>query len=501
MKKRTAFFTDNARKFFIFLTIAIIATVGAVTAINVFKSDDLESAINEYEDQDYLDAIVELNRLSQVSDYERSEKIYYYRCRSLNGLALKLEKKFEDELTSASLEKKGTADFNNSSKKISEKLSDINKKTGGDLALVYSRKKSRIASRGRFYEEFISKYKGSGLIEDLDFEEVQKTERTEPEKLLSSIVNFYTRYPNTNYIAQLARMIFDGLQKENLNVVDKKDQVWNIIISYVGRYPTSPETGKLYISDANNVNMRNSPGTDGKLVGKIARDEILIQLEKSMDTTQIGDRRDYWYRVSTLGGLKGWIFGKFLKPLDISKYKTEEAADKWTIEETFDEWEDSNTPKNWAHIQGSDRSAIGFASRSGKKTAVINSSRAGSAGLFVRHGTTRSFTISSRARLTGGGSLVILAYGMGNGLSFYVKLMPQTVESSGRTVPVKTGEWHTYTLKSEDGRFASLYIDGEMITTRIEASVIQELKQRGVYCLYSPKNEESTGEIEYIKIK
>ena len=309
MKKRTAFFTDNARKFFIFLAIAIIVTVGAVTALKIFKSDDLESAINEFEDQDYLDAIVELNRLSQVSDYERSEKIYYYRCRSLNGLALKLEKKYEDELASASLEKKGTADFNDSSKKIKEKLSDINKKTGGDLAIVYSRKKSRIASRGRFYEEFISKYKGSGLIEDLDFEEVQKTERTEPEKLLSSIVNFYSRYPNTNYIAQLARMIFDGLQKENLNVVDKKEQVWNIIISYVGRYPTSPETGKLYISDGNNVNMRNSPGIEGKLVGKIAKDEILIQLEKSMDTTQIGDRRDYWYRVSTLGGLKGWIFG------------------------------------------------------------------------------------------------------------------------------------------------------------------------------------------------
>ncbi|HOD14305.1 MAG TPA: SH3 domain-containing protein [Spirochaetota bacterium] len=483
------------------IIIAVAAVAITIAGYFIFSKDDLESAISEFEDGDYEEAIIRLNRLAKTADYDTGEKIYYYRCRAINGLATGLEDKYADELAEIASEKKDTEDYRETKKDLEGRLAVINRKTEGDLTLVPAMKKSRIVPRGKFYDEFAARYRGSSLIEDLQFEGIQNMGKTDPEKLVPAMINFYTRYPNTDYLSNMVRILFDGLQNGSLTATGNEEILWEMICAYVKRYPTSPETGKLHTCVGENVNMRNSPGVNGKLVGKIARDEILLQLEKSMDTSQVGDVRDYWYRVASLKGPRGWIFGKFLKPVDLSRIKeSTPVEEKWTMDEQFADWGDSHTPANWTHVPGSDTAGINFSMKGGKKFAEINSVKGAQTGLFSRYNATRAFTITSRARLAGGDALTVFAYVPGTE-AFYVRLTPGQVVVSGRTIPIATAEWHDYTLTSDDGRYASLIIDGETVSSRIEPLKNTHFITRGIYCLYSSKDENSKGEMEFIRAR
>jgi hypothetical protein len=430
------------------IIIAVCAIVLAIGGYFIFSKNDLEKAINEFEDSDYKDAIIMLNRLARTADYESGEKIYYYRCRAINGMASKLEEKFSDELAQIAQEKKKTDDFKETKKDIEEYLVDFNKKTGGDLVLVPAMKKSRIVPGGKFYDEFVSRYRGSSLIQDLQFEELQNLGKTDPDRLVSALINFYKKYPNTDYIANMVKILLDGLQSGSLTSSGNEEVLWDMIIVYAKRYPTSPETNKLYSCTGDNVNLRNSPGVGGKLVGKIAKDEILIQLEKSMDTTQVGDARDYWYRVASLKGPRGWIFGKFLAPIDLSKYKETTSDIKWSMVELFSDWSDSHTPVNWTHIPGGESAGINFTVKGDKKFAELSSSKDSASGLFSRYSASRSFSILSRARFIGGDAVTIFAYVPSGDAAFFVKLNADNVDACGRIIPLRTTDWHEYLLES-----------------------------------------------------
>jgi hypothetical protein len=486
---------------FLGIIIALLAIAFIIINFIVFSKKDLEKAIDEIEDRDYKEAILLLNRIAKTAGFEQGEKIYYYRCKAINGLAAQLEEKYSDELQASALEKKSSGEFKQSKKDIEDHLSRMNNKIDGDLVLVLSMKKSRIASRGKFYDEFVSRYRGSRLIEDLQFEEIRNLSRTDPEKVVPAMVHFYSKYPNTDYISSLVNILFDGLQTGAIKTAGNEGILWNMILYYVRRYPTSPETNKLYICTGRNVNLRNSPGVDGNLVGKVAGEEILIQLEKSMDTTQVGDSRDYWYRVASLKGPKGWIFGKFLASIDLSKYGETEAEKKWSMEEYFADWSDSHTPANWSHIPGGDKSGINFSAKGNKKIAELNTVKGTSAGLFTSIMPNRSFGILCRARYTGGDAVTIFACALAEGRVFYVTLRKDLVEISGRTIPLNTSVWHEYLLESGDGRLAELIIDGEAISSRIEPVKSKIVTVRGIYCLVSSKDENSKGEIEFIKVR
>lgn len=483
------------------IIVAAVAVVLTVLGMILFSKKDLDRAIDEFEDRDYVDSIIILNRLARTAGYESGEKIFYYRCRAINRLASQLEEKYGDELVEIAQEKKSSPAYEKEKKSMEERLAKVNRKIDGDLSLVPAMKKSRIVPRGKFYDEFIAKYRGSGLIQDLQFEEVQNIGRAEPDKLIPAMINFYNKYPNTDYISSMVKILFDSLQKSGTSFKGREDVLWNMIIAYIRRYPTSPETNKLYICTGENVNLRNSPGVDGKLVGKIPREEILIQLEKSMDTTQVGDVRDYWYRVASLGGLRGWIFGKFLAPVDLSKYKEEETSETWTLDEQFAEWTDSHTPSSWSHVSGGDPAGINFSVRGGRKVAELASAKGSESGLFSRFSATRAFSIRCRARFTGGDAVTVFAYTMPDDRTFSVKLREEQAEVSGRTIPLRTLDWHEYLLTSADGRYAKLLIDGEEVSSRIEPVRSKSFTNRGIYCLYSPKDENSRGEMEYIKVR
>ncbi len=483
------------------IIVGALAILLAVAAVFLFSGDDLESAIDEFDGGDYEDAIVMLNRLARTADYDTGEKIYYYRCRAINGLAFQLESEFSSELAASAQEKKNEKDYQKKKNKIEKYLARLNEKINGDLILVPAMKRSRIVPRGGFYDEFLSRYRGSGLIEDLRFEQVINMGKTEPDKLVPAMIQFFNSYPHSDYISRIIQTLFDGLQDGSFQVSGNEETVWRMILAYVSRYPTSPETGKLYSCEGDNVNLRTSPGVEGQLVGKIARDEILIQLEKSMDTTQVGDVRDYWYRVASLKGPRGWIFGKFLAPIDLSKYADATTATSWTREELFTDWSDSHTPSEWVHVPGSENTGINFFVQGDKKIAKIDSPRGSMTGLYARCGTARAFAVAARARFTGGDGVTLFAYPTGPDRAYYLTLKKDRIVVAGRTVPLDTSEWREYLLESDDGRHATLSIDGETVSSRIEPVRSIHFTQRGIYCLFSSKEDGSMAEMEYIKIR
>ncbi len=480
----------------------VLVLGGAVFLISLlFRGATLESAIEKYDDGRYLGSLQVLKKLSLAADYEKGERIYYYRCRAINALAEELEKKYDDELRALSRGNEDRGAGAKEKKYLDKKLAGINAKIDGDLALVIDKKHSRIVSRGTFYDEFVARYKGSRYIEDLDFEELRIVERVERDKLLNAVSNFYGKYPQTFYVSSIVKMIFKGLQEGNLSVKGREDLLKGLIIEYGKKYPTSAEIQRIYLCSGNDVNLRNSAGTEGGIVGKVRKDEILVQLEKSMDTFQVGDVRDYWYRVASLSGLSGWIFGKFLTPLDVKPYMAGSSRQSWSIEDYFTEWDDSFTPKSWMHIAGGDKASISFAVHGDSRIIKINSPKGKPAGLFRRFDTGSSFALCTRARFIAGDSLIVFAYVVKSGMVYYLRLRDEEIDLSGRKIPLHTSEWHEYILESDNGSQAKLSVDGEVILNRVPPVDAKFFPERGVYCLYSGENEASLGEMEYIKMR
>ena len=187
-----------------------------------------------------------------------------------------------------------------------------------------------------------------------------------------------------------------------------------------------------------------------------------------------------------------------MKPFDISKYKIEEAAEKWTLEENFLSWSDSNTPENWRQLNEEAKNAIGFTNYGKSRLATLNSKQGERAGLFARYNASRAFTVLARARYTGGDGFTVFVYSLGDEV-FRLSLTKELVDICGRSIPMHTGDWHDYKLTSDDGKTATLIVNGEIISRRIPAIKDNAFASRGLYALYSDYAEESKGELEYIK--
>jgi len=186
----------------IFLVIIIITVVYMLT-----RGETIESAIRDYEDGDYVEAIISLNSFIKTANYEEGEKIYYYRSKSLNTLAEELEDDYDDELKDASLENKDKPEFEKYKQKIEKKLQKLNSRTGGDLEFIPAAKKSRISPKGLFYNEFASRYRGSQFIEDLDFYEIKKMAASDQSRVFDYMSRFYKKYPGSNYTPQMITII------------------------------------------------------------------------------------------------------------------------------------------------------------------------------------------------------------------------------------------------------------------------------------------------------
>lgn len=59
-------------------------------------------------------------------------------------------------------------------------------------------------------------------------------------------------------------------------------------------------------TDTSNLNLRDSPSTEGKIIGKAAHLEVVTLVEKTNDS---------WWRVKTSEGEEGFAFAQYLSPL------------------------------------------------------------------------------------------------------------------------------------------------------------------------------------------
>ena len=481
--------------------ISILTGIIILSAFFFLKNDNLESAINEYENGNYISSIIDLNNLRGTGSYEDGEKIYYYRCRAINDLAQELEKDYKKYPKTSSAENRNTADYEKARKKIEDKLHSINNKTEGDLHFVEAPGMSRISQGGKFYNDFLSNYRGSAFIQDLDFDELTRSVKGEPDKLLHFASAFYSKYPDSSYIPKIVSMIFESMLQGKTVEPINDTKISSMILNYAARYPTSQETSRIYMSAGDNVNLRDSPGLNGNPSGKTVQDEILIQLEKSMDTMQIGDSRDYWYRVATLRGVKGWIFGKFLKPLDPGLISSDSSEENWAIHDTFDSWSDSNTPENWMHIPDSEKKYIIFRKEGNKKILLLNAEGNSAAGLYSRFSRIKEFSLQLKTRFISGSPVAAAAFSQGQNSTYSLILGKDSININGRIIPFNTGNWHVYEIFSENPNFVSLSIDGEIISGKIPPASDERFSQPGTYLLNSGKGETSACEVEFIKIK
>ncbi len=60
------------------------------------------------------------------------------------------------------------------------------------------------------------------------------------------------------------------------------------------------------ITDSTNLNIRNTPTTDGEIVGKAAHNEVVTLVEKTDDS---------WWKVRTNAGEEGYAYAQYLSPL------------------------------------------------------------------------------------------------------------------------------------------------------------------------------------------
>jgi hypothetical protein len=483
------------KKIILFLLGIILLAAGGVFLYRHLDREDTGDCVNEFEDRDYVDAINCCNRLIPESEYEEAGKLHYYRVRAHNRLAEKMNERFEDELTELNRVESRTPEGEKLRDKITSRLEKVNEKTGGNLQLIMGKNSSWIETGGEFYDTFASKYRGSPFLEDLDFEELEKVRRRHPERLPGAIIRFHERYPDSSYLPHLVRFSLDLMQKGLKTDQEFQQALKAMISSFAHRFPTSAEMSRIYRATEGGVNIRTSPGLEGNITGKTDEGEILIQLEKSVDTMQVGDMRDYWYRVASADGVRGWIYGAFLEPF---RAEASDRGEAWIHQEQFRQWSDSHTPGGWIHLEGSDPEGVTFAGSDQGRRLTVDSPTGIRTGLFRSFTTTPAFTAECRTRHLEGGEVTALLYRLPDGRAFNLTLSRGKVSVCERQVSLDTRTWHTFRITSRDGRHADLYVDGEKISGRIEACKPDGFEKRGIYIMGVSKVHRTRAEMMYV---
>lgn len=60
------------------------------------------------------------------------------------------------------------------------------------------------------------------------------------------------------------------------------------------------------ITESSNLNIRKGPGTDQPIVGKAAKDEVIILISRA---------NDQWWLVRTKDGEEGYCYAQYLEPI------------------------------------------------------------------------------------------------------------------------------------------------------------------------------------------
>ena len=76
-----------------------------------------------------------------------------------------------------------------------------------------------------------------------------------------------------------------------------------------GKETTAPKTARV---TAGPLNLRDKPGLDGGVIGRLSEGEKVLVLGKSAGAETIDGVAAYWYDVETIDKKRGWAFGAYL---------------------------------------------------------------------------------------------------------------------------------------------------------------------------------------------
>jgi hypothetical protein len=473
-------------KKFIALLIVVIAIAGFVI-YRAFSPATVDTAISYIDDGRYAKAHRVLDSLSKTAHYEEGERIYYYRLKALLGFINELNSDYEEERETIDKSKE-----NKLIDKLKRDIEKINKKEGLDFILV-TEPKCYIFTAGKLYDEFIALYPGSRYRESIDFEILQFMMGAHV-NTMDPIIEFYKRYPETTYLSSLVNILFKALASPSITGKEHTETLSSMLEKFCNKYASSAQYYRIFRCKGENVNLRDSSGTFGQITGKLDKGEIVVQLERSMDSVQIGDVRDYWYRVVSVSGSRGWVFGKYLEQVPVKQAQAVE-EEKFTIDERFATWIDSNTPEGWQHYFHGYESAIRFVKSSNQNIVKVNTQDKG--GLYKKTGSFQNITCKVKGRLIQGNVILLGVVGYG-GYAYVITLMPKSLDACGYHIPYDTSLWHEYEMRSE-GKIFSLYIDGELVARKISPVKHPLLTSAGIFILVCQDG--GSAEIEYVKIK
>lgn len=71
--------------------------------------------------------------------------------------------------------------------------------------------------------------------------------------------------------------------------------------------------GELAVVKRQGVRLRSESGLEGNVVSVLPLGEPVTLMESTLTTDTINDQRDLWYRVRTIRGIVGWVFGGHLR--------------------------------------------------------------------------------------------------------------------------------------------------------------------------------------------
>ena len=92
----------------------------------------------------------------------------------------------------------------------------------------------------------------------------------------------------------------------------------SIVISSA-RATRAQTTAPSRITVASNVRLRAEASTSAEEVARLPVGVVVSELERSPEKAKVGDVEDYWYLVSSKGGVKGWVFGGLTRAFDAAR--------------------------------------------------------------------------------------------------------------------------------------------------------------------------------------
>jgi len=85
-------------------------------------------------------------------------------------------------------------------------------------------------------------------------------------------------------------------------------------------WPEDLDSFDYFAIFGNNVNLRDTPSKDGRVIGSLSYNVVKVDNDKSVmnHAADDSDQKVEWYKVKTLGGKEGFVHGDFVRsPIDL----------------------------------------------------------------------------------------------------------------------------------------------------------------------------------------